>query len=80
MHGFRTRSKTVSALQWAGPDQYRSTGVFQLGIGSKAVFFIVTAQGTKAYLSPGDWIITHSNGVNHYLCDPVTFSETYEQV
>jgi hypothetical protein len=41
--------------------------------------YVVTAQQQRAYLTPGDWIITEPNGVDHYPCKPDIFEQRYER-
>ena len=40
--------------------------------------YVVTIHGQRAYLTPGDWVITEPDGVHHYPCKPEVFSVTYE--
>lgn len=40
--------------------------------------FVVTIQGRHVKVSPGEWIITESDGIHHYPCDPVVFSAKYD--
>jgi hypothetical protein len=42
--------------------------------------YVVTIHGQKAYLAPGDWVITEPDGVHHYPCKPDIFEATYEKV
>lgn len=39
-----------------------------------------TIQGVVTRVCPGDWIITESNGVNHYPCQADVFASTYDLV
>jgi hypothetical protein len=40
--------------------------------------YVVTIHGQRAYLDPGDWVITEYDGVHHYPCKPAEFSALYE--
>ena len=42
--------------------------------------YVVTIHGQKAWLSPGDWVITEPNGINHYPCKPDVFAQNYDRV
>lgn len=42
--------------------------------------YVVTIQGQRAPVSPGDWIITEPDGKGHYPCEPGVFADRYEQV
>ena len=41
-------------------------------------FYVVTIHGQRAYLYPGDWVITQADGEHHYPCKPDIFEQTYE--
>lgn len=41
-------------------------------------FYVVTAHGQRVYLSPGDWVITESDGRGHYPCKDEIFRATYQ--
>lgn len=41
---------------------------------------VVTIHGQKAYLAPGDFVITEPDGVHHYPCKPTIFASAYEPV
>jgi hypothetical protein len=42
--------------------------------------YVITIHGQRAYLDPGDWVITEPDGVHHYPCKPDIFAATYEPV
>lgn len=72
MSRFRKRPVVVEAEQWF-PGR-RVAGVRENIAGS----FVVTAHGQRAYLAPGDWVITEPDGRGHYPCKPDIFAATYE--
>ena len=41
---------------------------------------VVNIDNEEIKVVEGDWIITEDNGVNHYVCKPDVFYETYESV
>ena len=41
---------------------------------------VTTIHGQRAFLNPGDWIITEPGGYYHYPCKPEIFADTYEPV
>jgi hypothetical protein len=40
--------------------------------------YVVTIHGQRAYLAPGDWVITEPDGIHHYPCKPDIFAASYE--
>lgn len=40
--------------------------------------YVVTIHGQKAWLEPGDWIITEPDGIHHYPCKAFVFEQKYE--
>lgn len=42
--------------------------------------YVVTIHEQRAYLAPGDWIITEPDNKHHYPCKPDIFTATYEEV
>jgi hypothetical protein len=40
--------------------------------------YVVTIHNQRAWLAPGDWVITEPDGVHHYPCKPDVFAATYE--
>jgi hypothetical protein len=40
--------------------------------------YVTTIHGQRAYLAPGDWVITEPDGVHHYPCKPDIFEASYE--
>ncbi len=43
-------------------------------------FFVTTAHGQRAFLAPGDWVITELDGEHYYPCKPDIFAAIYEAV
>lgn len=39
---------------------------------------VTTIQGQRVAISPGEWVITESDGVHHYPCSAEEFSRLYE--
>ena len=84
---YRKKPVEVEAARWEGP-WVKLPGVFAesaggdpaTAAGEKVSYYVVTIHGQKAYLSPGDWVITESNGTNHYPCQDSVFRATYDRV
>lgn len=71
---YRKKPVVVEAEQWF-------PGNTTLGVKEeRGAFYVVTIHGQQAWLSPGDWVITEPNGINHYPCKPDIFASTYESV
>lgn len=77
MPRYRKKPVDVDAVQYTGggPDP---DGVFRRELDGAP--YVITIHGDRAYLKPGDWIITEPNGKNHYPCKPDIFAATYEAV
>ncbi len=82
---YRKKPVEVQAGQWKGP-WVKLPGVFAESAGGdpgsiggeKVRYYVVTIHGQKAYLSPGDWVITEPNGENHYPCQDEIFRASYD--
>lgn len=78
MAQFRKRPVIVEAVQFTGNPANDPPGVFRRP--EDETPYIVTVHYQRAYLSPGDWIITEPDGLHHYPCKPDIFAATYEPV
>lgn len=75
---YRKKPVVVDAVQFDGQPSKDPPGVFRRD--EDLTPYVVTVHGQRAYLSPGDWIITESDGSHHYPCKPDIFEATYEPV
>jgi hypothetical protein len=72
MARYRKKPVVVEAVQWfPGRDV---PGVY--GDGER--YYVVTIHAQRAYLDPGDWVITEPDPRFHYPCKPDVFAATYE--
>ena len=71
---FRKKPTVIEATQFNGND---TPGVFT---DDRGLPYVVTIQGQRAMVSPGDWIIEEPDGKGHYPCEPGVFAERYERV
>jgi hypothetical protein len=85
---YRSKPKTVEAVQWF-PDK-DVPGVFREDPNdhsrqvyepepapAEVRYFVVTIHRQRAYLDPGDYVITEPDGIHHYPCRPDIFEEKY---
>jgi hypothetical protein len=92
MPRFRSKPREVEAIQWfPGTDV---PGVFvedpyrrelevmepDLPPGLPVRYFVVTIHRQRAYLEPGDWVVTEPDGKRHYPVKDEIFRETYTPV
>jgi hypothetical protein len=82
---YRKRPVEVEAEQWfpgkdvPGVRHFAGSAAKSPGdLGLSECWFVVTIHGQHAYLTPGDWVITESDGVHHYPCKPDEFARIYE--
>ena len=87
MPKYRKKPIEVEAVQWPGPwAQVPGVCVETVAgnpsaIGGELVrHYVVTIHGQRAYLAPGDWVITEPNNENHYPCKDDVFRATYDPV
>jgi len=86
MSKFRKRPVIVEAVQWCGATAtvpgVTSTWVEdgQTMRGGSYLHYVVTAHGQRAYLEPGDWVITEPENRGFYPCKDDIFRATYEPV
>jgi hypothetical protein len=92
MPKFRSRPATIEATQWfpgvehpgvRAEASYATIG--GRGGGSQTVrqpdnHYVTTIHGQKAYLEPGDWVVTEPDGVHHYPVKPDVFEKRWELV
>jgi len=75
MARYRSKPKEVEATQWQSgadvPGVYFTTG---------GTPYVITIHGQRAYLVPGDFVITEPDGEHHYPCKPDIFADRYEAI
>lgn len=80
MPKYRKRPVTVEAFQY-WPDKPLPEGVYannhQYAPGKH---YVITIHRQHAYLQPGNWVITESDGKHHYPCAAEEFERIYEPV
>jgi hypothetical protein len=69
--------KVVAGVDWE-PPQHEPSRSGREAFVRPATAYVVTIHGQRAYLAPGDWVITEPDGVHHYPCKPDVFDKTYE--
>lgn len=83
---FVKRPVVVEAVQWWGHNyfegvhcesEYQNETIDDTRI-VRLRPYVITIHGQRAYLDPGDWIITEPDGIHHYPCKPDIFDATYE--
>jgi hypothetical protein len=77
---YRKRPIVVEAEPWFPSVAVKGVRHFPAMNGMSECWFVVTIHGQHAYLSPGDWVITESDGEHHYPCKPDEFDRIYEPV
>jgi hypothetical protein len=73
MARYRSKPITIEATQWS-PGRVVA-GVQEDESGRP---YVVTIHGQRAYLKPGDWVITEPDAEHHYPCKPDIFAARYE--
>jgi hypothetical protein len=80
MPKYRKKPMIVEAEQWWSPaTAVPGVKMETLDEAQTPRAYVVTVHGQRAYLAPGDWVITEMDGVHHYPCKPDVFEATYEQ-
>lgn len=74
---YRKRPVIVEATRWF--PGLAVPGVHDQGYEGKP-YVVTIHQGQRAYLEPGDWVITEADGIHHYPCTPDVFAATYQMV
>lgn len=87
---YRSKPKIVEATQWWPGKEVTGVGEepaclrgYDDGYGPQttavaARYFVVTIHRQRAYLDPGDWVITEPDDLHHYPCKPDVFADRYE--
>lgn len=73
---YRKRPVVVEAIQFTNRLADDPPGVYRRE--EDLTPYVVTIHGQRAYLSPGDWIVTEPDGGHHYPVKPDIFAVTYE--
>jgi len=76
MAKYRKKPKIDEATQWF-PGKYVE-GVFSNGTGDEHGAYVITIHGQRAYLAPGDFVVTEPDGIHHYPCKPDIFRDGHE--
>lgn len=80
MAKYRKRPVVVEAVQYF-PDRPLPAGVLTNSYEhAPSPHYVVTIHRQHAYLNPGDWVVTESDGVHHYPCTAEEFERIYEPV
>ncbi len=74
---FRSKPIEVEAFQWLGSGNPSHPAVY---CGDDQLWYVVTIHGQRAYLAPGDWVITEPDGKHHYPCKPDIFAARYQKI
>lgn len=74
MPEFRKKPVVIHAEQFTD-EASPPAGVRQIGA---SYFYVITIQGAKVRVKPGEWIIRESDGVHYYPCADVEFTRLYE--
>lgn len=75
MPKYRKKPVVVEAVQWFPFVTIPGVDTSRLGEAT-----VTTIQGRQVNISPGEWVITESDGIHHYPCSSEEFSRLYEPV
>lgn len=75
MATYQKKPLRVQAVQYDG--RIDPPGVFR---DEDRAAYVVTIHGQRAYLVPGDYVITEPDGVHHYPCKQDIFEKSYDLV
>ena len=84
MAKYITKPKIKEATQWF-PDGPRIPGVgYFPKIEGSSIFgeawYVTTIHGQRAWLVPGDYIVTEPDGIHHYPCKPDIFESSHDKL
>jgi len=92
MAKWRTRPQVKEAGQWFPgkevPGVFREDSVAIIGgrghgpqtFAQAPRWYVVTIHGQRAYLSPGDYVVTEKDGLHHYPCKPDIWEAGHELI
>lgn len=79
---YRSRPCEIEATQWFPGKQVPGVVVGWPVEGTEYNWdpHVVTIQGNRVLLTPGDYVCTEPDGIHHYPCSPAVFEKRWEPI
>lgn len=79
MAKWRTKPQVKEAEQWF-PGKVVPGVLFERDGGCDPRPYVVTIHCQRAYLEPGDYVVTEPDGTHHYPCKPDIWEDRHERI